>query len=63
MIARGGIPVERETGTFRVKSGLRAVQNTIGGMNSIRDQIQETSKRIKRLVESTQEIGEITELI
>jgi twitching motility protein PilJ len=29
----------------------------------IRDQIQETSKRIKRLGESSQEIGEITELI
>ena len=43
--------------------GLRAVQNTIGGMNAIRDQIQETSKRIKRLGESSQEIGEITELI
>ena len=45
------------------ESGLQAVQNTIGGMNSIRDQIQETSKRIKRLGESSQEIGEITELI
>jgi twitching motility protein PilJ len=44
-------------------SGRQAVQNTIGGMNSIRDQIQETSKRIKRLGESSQEIGEITELI
>jgi len=43
--------------------GLQAVQNTIGGMNSIRDQIQDTSKRIKRLGESSQEIGEITELI
>jgi len=43
--------------------GLAAVQNTIGGMNAIRDQIQETSKRIKRLGESSQEIGEITELI
>ena len=32
-------------------------------MNAIRDQIQETSKRIKRLGESSQEIGEITELI
>jgi twitching motility protein PilJ len=32
-------------------------------MNEIRDQIQETSKRIKRLGESSQEIGEITELI
>jgi twitching motility protein PilJ len=45
------------------ESGLQAVQNTIGGMNAIRDQIQETSKRIKRLGESSQEIGEITELI
>jgi twitching motility protein PilJ len=45
------------------ESGLRAVQNTIGGMNLIRDQIQDTSKRIKRLGESSQEIGEITELI
>ncbi len=44
-------------------SGLTAVQNAIGGMNAIRDQIQETSKRIKRLGESSQEIGEITELI
>jgi twitching motility protein PilJ len=44
-------------------SGRTAVQNTIGGMNAMRDQIQETSKRIKRLGESSQEIGEITELI
>ena len=45
------------------ETGRTAVQNTIGGMNSMRDQIQETSKRIKRLGESSQEIGEITELI
>jgi len=45
------------------ESGLSAVQNAIGGMNAIRDQIQDTSKRIKRLGESSQEIGEITELI
>lgn len=45
------------------ESGRQAVQNTIGGMNLMRDQIQETSKRIKRLGESSQEIGEITELI
>lgn len=45
------------------ETGLHAVQNSIGGMNAIRDQIQETSKRIKRLGESSQEIGEITELI
>jgi len=45
------------------ESGLHAVQNAIGGMNQLRDQIQDTSKRIKRLGESSQEIGEITELI
>jgi twitching motility protein PilJ len=43
--------------------GSKAVQNTIAGMNGIREQIQETSKRIKRLGESSQEIGEIVELI
>ena len=45
------------------EQGQKAVQDTIGGMNAIRDQMQETSKRIKRLGESSQEIGEITELI
>jgi len=43
--------------------GREAVQNSISGMNEIRGQIQETSKRIKRLGESSQEIGEIVELI
>lgn len=43
--------------------GRFAVQNSIAGMNDIREQIQETSKRIKRLGESSQEIGEIVELI
>lgn len=45
------------------EQGQRVVQNSIAGMNEIRDQIQETSKRIKRLGESSQEIGEIIELI
>jgi twitching motility protein PilJ len=43
--------------------GRLAVQDSISGMNDIREQIQETSKRIKRLGESSQEIGEIVELI
>jgi twitching motility protein PilJ len=43
--------------------GTEAVQNAIRGMNDIREQIQETSKRIKRLGESSQEIGEIVQLI
>jgi len=45
------------------EKGQQAVQNAIAGMNDIRDQIQETAKRIKRLGESSQEIGEIVELI
>ena len=44
-------------------SGSDAVQKTINGMDSIRETIQETSKRIKRLGESSQEIGDIVELI
>jgi twitching motility protein PilJ len=43
--------------------GKQAVQNAVRGMNDIREQIQETSKRIKRLGESSQEIGEIVQLI
>ena len=43
--------------------GRLAVQNSIAGMNDMREQIQETSKRIKRLGECSQEIGEIVELI
>ena len=45
------------------EQGANAVQDAISGMHEIREQIQETSKRIKRLGESSQEIGEITELI
>jgi len=43
--------------------GGEAVKRTIQGMNSIRETIQETSKRIKRLGESSQEIGNIVGLI
>jgi twitching motility protein PilJ len=45
------------------QKGQEAVSNSISGMGEIREQIQETSKRIKRLGESSQEIGEIVELI
>jgi twitching motility protein PilJ len=45
------------------KRGSEAVQNTIRGMDEMREQIQETAKRIKRLGESSQQIGEILELI
>lgn len=43
--------------------GADMVRQTISGMDQIRDQIQDTSKRIKRLGESSQEIGDIVELI
>lgn len=45
------------------KKGSDVVNNTIKGMDTIREQIQETSKRIKRLGESSQEIGDIVSLI
>lgn len=45
------------------EKGGQVVQNQIAGMNEIRSQIQDTSKRIKRLGESSMEIGEIVELI
>jgi twitching motility protein PilJ len=52
---------ERSVGI--ASQGAIVVQNTIGGMDKIRGQIQETAKRIKRLGESSQEIGDIVSLI
>ena len=43
--------------------GNEVVHNTIHGMDNIREQIQDTAKRIKRLGESSQEIGDIVSLI
>lgn len=45
------------------QQGAQAVRNSITGMDGIREQIQDTAKRIKRLGESSQEIGEIVDLI
>ena len=45
------------------EKGAQSVQNQIAGMHDIRAQIQETSKRIKRLGESSLEIGDIVGLI
>jgi twitching motility protein PilJ len=52
-----------KTSLAAAEKGSHAVNNAIRGMNDIREQIQETSKRIKRLGESSQEIGEIVQLI
>ena len=45
------------------QNGALVVRNTIGSMENIRETIQDTSKRIKRLGESSQEIGDIVGLI
>ncbi|MES0874017.1 methyl-accepting chemotaxis protein [Sinimarinibacterium thermocellulolyticum] len=44
-------------------NGAETVNRTIQGMTALREQIQDTSKRIKRLGESSQEIGNIIEFI
>ncbi len=43
--------------------GTKAVQDNINAMNSIRKQVQETAKRIKKLGERSQEISQIVGLI
>jgi twitching motility protein PilJ len=43
--------------------GTQAVQDNIGAMNSIRKQVQETAKRIKKLGERSQEISQIVGFI
>jgi len=43
--------------------GAAVVKDSIAGMDTIRDQIQDTAKRIKRLGESSQEIGGFVSLI
>lgn len=43
--------------------GTKAVQDNINAMNGIRKQVQETAKRIKKLGERSQEIGQIVQLI
>ena len=44
-------------------AGAAKVRSTISGMSTIREQIQSTSKRIKRLSESSQEISNIVHLM
>jgi len=54
-VAQGSLGIARK--------GAEVVRSTISSMDDIREQIQETSKRIKRLGESSQEIGDIVGLI
>jgi methyl-accepting chemotaxis protein len=52
-------------GVARVNAseGAEAVRQTVEGMYRIRGEVQDTSKKIKRLGESSQEIGQIVQLI
>ena len=52
-----------EQARVNAQRGGEAVRDTIEGMNRIRTQVQNTSKRIKRLGEGTQEIDEMLQLI
>ncbi len=45
------------------RDGTQAVQDNINAMNSIRKQVQETAKRIKKLGERSQEITQIVSVI
>lgn len=45
------------------EQGGLSVRNTLAGMQTITDDIYDTSNRVKRLGESSQEIGDIVELI
>lgn len=44
-------------------AGGDSVRRTVAGMDNIRRHVQETARRMKRLGESSQEIGEIVQLI
>ncbi len=52
-----------QTSVNAARQGEDAVQQTIAGMHQLREQMQETSKRIKRLGDSSLEIGDIVDLI
>ncbi|TQV65207.1 MAG: methyl-accepting chemotaxis protein [Halothiobacillaceae bacterium] len=60
--ARESVAVAQSSMEVAHKGG-EAVRHTIQGMEGIREQIQDTSKRLKRLGESSQEIGDIVGLI
>lgn len=52
-----------EKSTENAKEGAKAVEDTNKAMASIRDNVQETARAIKRLGESSQEIGNIVQII
>ncbi|MDM8516964.1 methyl-accepting chemotaxis protein [Desulfobacterales bacterium HSG16] len=52
-----------EESTSHAKEGSEIVRTTNAAMDSIRDHVQETARAIKRLGESSQEVGNIVQLI
>jgi twitching motility protein PilJ len=57
------IAVQAQTSVQIAHNGASTVGRTIQNMAALREQIQDTAKRIKRLGESSQEIGNIIEFI
>ncbi|UCF92023.1 MAG: methyl-accepting chemotaxis protein [Desulfobacterales bacterium] len=55
--------VVSEQSMINAQKGAEAVQNTNKAMDAIRDRVQETARAIKRLGESSQEIGNIVQII
>lgn len=57
------IALDADSSVQTARTGAGTVGRTIHNMATLREQIQDTAKRIKRLGESSQEIGDIIEVI
>ncbi len=60
--AREAETVAREASAIALKGG-EAVENTVAGILEIRETVAETTRKVKRLAESSQEISKIVALI
>ncbi|WP_427159242.1 methyl-accepting chemotaxis protein [Aliinostoc sp. HNIBRCY26] len=60
--AREAEAVARDASTIALKGG-EAVENTVAGILEIRETVAETTRKVKRLAESSQEISKIVALI
>jgi twitching motility protein PilJ len=60
--AREAEAVARDASAFALKGG-DAVENTVAGILEIRETVAETTRKVKRLAESSQEISKIVALI
>ncbi|WP_448270163.1 methyl-accepting chemotaxis protein [Nostoc sp. DSM 114159] len=60
--AREAETVARDASTIALKGG-EAVENTVAGILEIRETVAETTRKVKRLAESSQEISKIVALI